>query len=208
MAISPQGELLLSDNIYHCIKTVSPDKVVRVLFGTQWRPNQLCCLHNGDVAVTFQYDSKVVIYSRSGKIIQELNQKLFRYPIKVAQNKFNNDFYICDRGRKIIALDTSYHLKYEYIGQGNTNFIPKDICTDSAGHVLITDTNRVHILDKDGQFLQHLLTREQRRGLQGLMDYLTYREVMSEPLCIDVDSEGNAWVAHGDGKVKVVKYLK
>ena len=202
VVLSPQGELLLSDFSYKCIKSVSPDKVVSKLFRTQWTPYGLCCLHSGDVAVTFREEGRVVIYSRSGKIVQELNKKLFRHPYRVAQNKVNKDLYICDKDGpnisytgKIIALDTSYCLKYEYTGQGNIDFHPMDLCTDSAGRVLITDSesNTVHILDRDGRFLQYLLTEE-----QGLWD----------PVSINVDNDGYAWVGDYHGYVKVVKYLQ
>ena len=82
-----------------------------------------------------------------------------------------------------------------YKGQGES-FRPCDLCTDTAGHVLITDWNNenVHILNKDGDFVQYLLT-----GEQGL----------DNPSDINVDSEGNAWVGqYESGDVIVVKYLQ
>ena len=202
VVLSPQGELLLSDSSNSCIKSISPDKVVRTLFRTQWEPYGLCCLHSGDVAVTFWDEGRVVIYSRSGKIIQELDKKLFRHPYRVAQNKVNNNLYICDKdymtidsSGKIMALDASYRFKFEYMGQGNINFVPIDLCTDGAGRVLFTDfyNYTVEILDRDGQFLQYLLTREQ--GLR-------------QPVSVNIDKEGNAWVGQFNGEVKVVKYLQ
>ena len=194
VVVSPQGELLLSDTS-NCIKSISQDKVISTLFRTQWRPFGLCCLHSGDVAVTFYSEGRVVIYSRSGNIIQELDKKLFTYPSRVAQNKVNNDLIVCDESsKKVVALDATYHLRYEYKGQGNINFYPMDLCTDSAGRVLITDydNNRVHILDRDRRFLQYILT-----GKQGLWG----------PVNIDADSEGNTWIVEKSGKVKVAKYL-
>ena len=139
----------------------------------------------------------------SGKIVHELCKELVKYPYRVSQNMVNNDLSICHKddtfsnvsSGKIVALDTSYNVRYEYTGQGETEFFPTDVCTDSMGHVLITDdtNNKVHILDMDGNFLQYLLTEE-----QGL----------SEPISISVDSEGNAWVAESRGEVKVLKYLQ
>ena len=200
VVLSVQGELLISDTTNTCITSISPDKVVSTLFRTQWKPYGLCYLQSGDIGVTFFDEGRVVIYSRSGKVVQDLDTKLFNYPYRVAQNKINKDFCICDKSStyslslgKITALDTSNRLKYEYIGQGNTNFYPMDLCTDSAGRVLITDIpNRVHIQDQDGQFLQYLLTAEQGLCL---------------PVSIDVDNGGNAWVVQYDGHVKVVKYI-
>ena len=202
VVLSPQGELLLSDATNSCIMSISPDKEVKTLFTTQWAPYGLCCLHSGDIAVTFNNEGRVAIYSRSGKIVQELDKKLFKCPHWMAQNKVNNDLYICDKDKtrydstgKVVALGASYQVRYQYTGQGNTEFCPVDLCTDNAGRVLITDySNRlVHILDKDGRFLLYLLTQE-----HGLRD----------PVSIDVDSEENAWVGERNGGVKVVRYLR
>ena len=201
VALSPQGELLLSSTR---IKSINPGKEVKTLFTTGLAPWGLCCLHSGNVAITCYNEAKAVIYSISGKIIQELDKTLFKCPIRVAQNKVNHDLCICDKDKteytstsKIVALSldiTSYNLRYKYTGHGNIKFCPLDLCTDSAGNVLITDWNRlVHILDRDGQFLQYLLTAEQR---------------LEWPVSIDVDSDGNAWVGEVAGGVKVVKYLQ
>ena len=196
VVLSPQRELLLTDATNSCIRSISPDKEVRTLFRTQWEPWGLCCLHSGDIAVTFYQVGRVVIYSRSAKIIQELDKTLFNKPYRVAQNEVNNDLCVCDEGsKKIVALDASYHVRYEYKGQGNTYFSAKDLCTDSAGRILITEfsNHSVHILDREGGFLQYLLT-----GKQGQRD----------PVSIDLDSDGNAWVGQWNGEVKVVKYLQ
>ena len=195
IVLSPQGEFLLSDT-NNRIRSISPDKVVRTLFTTQWTPWGLCCLHSGDIAVSFYNEGRVAIYSRSLKIIQELDKKLFSQPDRVAQNKVNNDLYICDKkNSKVIALDASYHLQYQYTVHNNTAFSPVDLCTDSDGRILITDfgNHSVHILDKDGKFLQFLLTR--KRGLR-------------LPVSIDTNSEGRAWLGQYGGEVKVVKYLQ
>ena len=196
--LSPQGEFLLTDTTNSCIKSISPDKEVGTLFTTQWKPYGLCCLHSGNVAVSFSDEGRVIIYSRSGKILQELDKKLFKQPYRMTQNNVNNDLCICDEGsKKVVALDTSYHLLYQYKGQDSTKFSPMGLCTDSAGRILITTCNfhnhSLHILDKDGKFLQYLLTWE-----QGLRD----------PVSIEVDREGSAWVGGLNGGVKVVKYLQ
>ena len=197
MVSSPQGDILLTDTTNNCIKSIScAEKKVKTLFELQWRPWCLCCLHNGHIAVTFCREGRVVIYSTSGKVIKELDKKLFKWPYSVAQSKVNSDLYISDpRAGKVVALDKDYRVRYEYTGQGDReSFIPLGLCSDNAGRVLITDhfNHTVHILDRDGMFLQLLLTREQ--GLR-------------RPQSIDVDSEGNAWVGDENG-VTVLKYLQ
>ena len=196
MVLSPQGDILLTDKYNKCIKAISGDKTIKTLFKVQWRPWGLCCLNSGDITVTFHREGRVVIYSSSGNVIKELDKKLFRRPYSVAQSKVNSDLYISDGdARKVVALDMDYRVRNEYTGQDDRkSFFPRGLCTDNAGHVLITDVSnhRVHILDRDGQFRQFLLTEEQGLG---------------EPWSIDVDREGNAWVGGGGG-MKVVKYLQ
>ena len=209
VVLSPQGELLLSNTNSNCIKSISPNKEVKTLFRTQEHPRGLCCLHSGNVVVTSYKEGRVVIYSRSGKIVQELDKKLFSNPYRVAQNKINNDLYICDLNDvfnphlpilgknpygKMVALDASYNLRYHYTGKWNT-FRPTVVCTDSTGRVLITDywDHSVHILDKDGNFLQFLV-----RGQQGLVRLVS----------INADTEGTAWIGEESGKVTIVKYLQ
>ena len=198
--LSPQGDILLSFQVNKCIMAISPDKKVRTLFKLQWEPYGLCCLHTGDIAVTFYWEGRLVIYSMSGKVIKEIAKKLFTYPYRVAQSKVNSDLYISDCGAaKVVALDKDYRVRYEYTGQHDRgSFTPVGLCTDNTGCILITDSDnhRVHILDRDGRFLQFLLTEE-----QGLW----------KPLSVDVDSEGNAWVGEDTyikGGVTVVKYLQ
>ena len=196
MALSPQGDILLCDKDNKCIKLISADKKINSLFKLKWTPSGLCCLHSGDIAVTFYREGCVVVYSRSGKVVKELDKKLFTFPYWVAQSKVNSDLYISDDdAEKVLALDTDYKFRYEYTGQDDgLPFWPRGLCTDNAGRVLITDSEnqRVDILDKDGVFLQSLMTREQ--GLR-------------RPWSIDVDNEGTAWVGEEGGGVKVVKYI-
>ena len=196
MVRTTQGDILLCDEVNKCIKAISSDKTIKTLFKLQWRPFSLCSLHSGDIAVTFSDEGRVVIYSASGKVIKELDKKLFRRPYWVAQSKVNSDLYISDWGaEKVVALDKDYRVRYEYTRQRDREtFSPRGLCTDNAGHVLITDDDNhtVHILDRDGQFGQFLLTKE-----QGLL-----------PWSVDVNSEGCAWVGELGGDVKVVKYLQ
>ena len=194
IALTPQGDILFSDVTNKSVNSISRDKTVTTLFQTEWIPSGLCSLHNGNVAVAFSEDGRVVVFSMSGEVIKELDKKYFKFPYWMANNKVNNDMYITNyNGGSVVAIDQDYNVRYAYKGQGES-FRPCDICTDDAGHVLITDWNNesVHILNKDGKFVQYLLTGEQ--GLENPSD-------------IDVDSEGDAWVGqYESGDVIVVKY--
>lgn len=49
--------------------------------------------------------------------------------------------------------------RFSYYGQSGVGFQPRGICTDALSHILVSDfmTHTVQMLDKDGQFLSHLL---------------------------------------------------
>ena len=127
IAITSDGEILLTNFYGCCINSVSKEKKISILFKTGKKPTGLCCLHNGDIVVTFSDDSEVIVYSRSGQIKQALDHIKFRYPRKVAENKVNQDLYICDHEvhncyslGKVIAVKADGQQSYEYTGKGET----------------------------------------------------------------------------------------
>ena len=205
IAVTSDGDLLLPDYDNSCIKSLSREKTITTLFRTGGKPTGLCCLHNGDIAVTFEEDSEVYVFSRDGKIRRKLDHIKFRCPMKITENNVNQDIYVCDHERgsyvspgKMIAAGADGKIRYEYTGQGDSTFTPVEVCTDQMGHVLITDhgNHRVHILDQEGQFIQYVLTSKQGLHL---------------PVTVDVDSEGYVWLGEYTGlfigRIKVARYL-
>ena len=205
-ALTSDGEFLFPDSTNNCIKLMSRQKEIITLFKTNWSPCKLCCLHNNDIVVTFGNVKKVIVYSRIGNIRQTLDSIKFGYPQSVAVNKVNHNIYICDIENiyrscngKVIAAGANGQLRYEYTGQEKGQFSPMNLCSDLIGHVLITDftSHRVHILDRDGQFIQYILT----------LDFGPYG-----PVNIDVDTVGYVWVSEridkNKGRIKVAKYLE
>ena len=207
-ALTTKGDIILVNNKTRCVTSISPKKVVRTLFSIPSIPGGLCCLQNGNIAVTFFSQGRVLIYTINGQIAHELDSKLFKHPYKVAENKINGDLYIVDRNGelmteagKVIVLDAFRRVRYKYTGSLFKEFCPVDVCADRIGQVLVADyiNHKVHLLDKDGKFLQYLLPRKQGRL------YLPYS--------IDTNIEGHAWVGEDShwkhsGKVHIVKYLK
>ena len=202
ISLASDGRLILADMKNKSIKSLSKRKEISTLFETSWKPISLCCLLNDDIVVSFSNERKVVIYCRAGQIRRTLDHIKFSYPCKVSANKLNQDIFICDQTHnysyegKLVAVGVDGELRFEYCGQGKT-FSPAYVCSDWMGQILITDidNHKVHILDKEGQLLQHVLTSQ-----------LMY------PNTIDVDREGNIWVGEEvdtrRGCVKVAKYLQ
>ena len=200
------GDLLFADFKNNSIKSISKEKQISPLLTVNMTPSSLCCLHNDIIVVAFCRDSKVIVYNRNGEIRENLDHIKFRFPMRVATNKVNQDIYICDHERngyetagKVIVVGANGKSRYEYSGQGDGNFTPVEVCTDAMGRVLITDVGngRVHILDRDGQFIQYILTSEQGLG---------------QPNAIDVDTEGFVWIGGyvdiNNGRMKVARYLQ
>ena len=207
VVISQQDEILLSDITNNCIKAI-PQGIFSISRKTickfNWKPSAFCCLLSGNIAMAFFDEGRIAVFSMSGKVVQELENKMFRHPYRIAQNKVNSDLYISDRtdgslrsAGKVLALNiNNSKVLFVYTGQYNKeSFYPCGLCTDDLGHVLITDlhNNSVHILDKEGHFLQYLLTGN---------------EELTLPYSVAVDNEGNAWVGEYIGSVKVVNYLQ
>ena len=203
MALTWDGEILITDS--NCIKSISREKKISILFATNLYPSGLCCLHNGDIVVAFSWEGKVIVYSKDGQIRQTIDDIKFRHPMRVAANKVNQDIYVCDHEKhsydsagKVFAVRAERQLRYEYTGQGHKPLNPVAVCSDQMGFVLITDycNKRVEILDQKGQFIRYILTSE--HGLD-------------KPITIDVDGDGYVWIGEYGrvvykGCVKVARY--
>ena len=189
LSLSPDGDIILADGSNKCIKSLSNEKKISILFKTSKRPTGICCLANNDVVVTFMTESKVTVYQKTGKIARKLNRIKFRHPKAVAVNNVNQDIYVCDHEDdfyqstgKVIAVRSDGHPRFEYLGQGD-RFMPTAVCTDQKGRVLITDggEDNVHILDQNGISV----------GTISICFTLILKS-------IDVDREGSVWIGRSD----------
>lgn len=83
------------------------------------------------------------------------------FHLYITENK-NND--ICVAGKvMVMSFNKTGTLQFRYTGPKNPTkwnqaFCPKGIATDGYCHILIADTDNkcVHIIDKDGEFLQYI----------------------------------------------------
>ncbi|XP_065929521.1 uncharacterized protein [Magallana gigas] len=87
--------------------------------------------------------------------------------------------------------------RFSYTGRpSGSGLNPRGICTDALSHILVWDdiTKTVQMLDKDGQFLSHLLTESQEMGEPWDLSY-------------DVNTH-RLWVGSGDNnKLCVYRYI-
>lgn len=86
---------------------------------------------------------------------------------------------------------------YTYVGNEASMtqpFLPRGICTNELGHILIADENNhgIHVLNKDGGFLTILTIPD---------------DPLASPISLCTDHHNNICIGCADGKIKVLKYL-
>lgn len=62
----------------------------------------------------------------------------------------------------IIVTEYGGKHRFSYTGPpSGPKLTPRGVCTDVLSHILVSDfeTHTIHMLDKDGRFITHLLTR-------------------------------------------------
>lgn len=106
-------------------------------------------------------------YSQAGKLIQTIQhdnkgKNLYREPYFIKENT-NEDVVVSDFGHAaIIVTGCRGNHRFSYTGPpSGPKLTPRGVCTDALSHILVSDyeTHTIHMLDKDGRFLSHLLTR-------------------------------------------------
>lgn len=105
---------------------------------------------------------KVSRYNQSGQLTQTIKHtkyNYYKYPIYITENN-NGDIIVSDFYGALVVTERGGKHRFFYTGNpSGPGLQPRGICTDVFSHILVCDlsTNSVHILDKNGQFLSHLL---------------------------------------------------
>ncbi|XP_065929650.1 uncharacterized protein [Magallana gigas] len=175
--VNSESELIYIDRNYN-INKLSKDMNTTTTFikrtDSTWRP--LCVYWSpstGDLLVGMHYihtdTGKVTRYNQSGQLTQTIQYDtglgLYSEPRYITENN-NGDVVVSDDGAVVVTERGGRH-RFSYTGPpSGSGLWPCGICTDSLSHILLCDytTKTVHMLDKDGQFLSHLLTKSQETG--------------------------------------------
>nr|XP_022303175.1 uncharacterized protein LOC111110814 [Crassostrea virginica]XP_022303252.1 uncharacterized protein LOC111110814 [Crassostrea virginica]XP_022303323.1 uncharacterized protein LOC111110814 [Crassostrea virginica] len=176
--VNCEGELIYIDNECNIIKLCNDMKTTTTLIkhtDTTWRPLCVYCSpSSGDLLVGMSrrdtHTGKVMRYDNTGKYKHSIPHDdntphdLYMSPYYITENN-NGDVLVSDTNRKGVVVTSGEGVhRFSYTGPppSGSRLWPHGICTDVMSHILVSDwyTHTVQMLDRDGQFLSYVLTRQ------------------------------------------------
>ncbi|XP_065932382.1 uncharacterized protein [Magallana gigas] len=204
--VNSESELIYldrNDNINKLSKDMKTTTTFIERTDSTWEP---WCVYwspsTGDLLVgMYNYGTgKVTRYNQSGQLTQTIQypntgQGLYNYPRYITENN-NGDVVVSDLSGVVVTKRGGRH-RFSYTGHpSGSGLEPLGLCTDALSHILVCDgyTKTVQMINKDGQFLSHLLTKSQEMGRPRGLSY-------------DVNTH-RLWVGSwGNNKVRVYRYI-
>eukprot|EP00105_Crassostrea_gigas_P040659 XP_019924807.1 PREDICTED: uncharacterized protein LOC109619369 [Crassostrea gigas] len=116
----------------------------------------LICLWNNEIGEKSL--GKVISTNGILNIFTDKNHPLYVCPTYIAENG-NGDICVSDV-RAVVVTDAGGMLRFRYQGNSSSsNFDPYGICCNSFCNIIVADTknDKIHVVDKDGQFLHHVI---------------------------------------------------
>lgn len=111
----------------------------------------------------------------------------------MAEN-FNTDICLSIEDQVHVIYANGVH-RFSYSGTSMPQpLLPRGLCTNTMGHILVADENNlgIHVLDKDGRFLAMLTVPD---------------EANVAPISLCTDDQMNLCIGCKDGKIRILKYL-
>ncbi|XP_065937108.1 tripartite motif-containing protein 2-like [Magallana gigas] len=187
--VNSESELIYIDRNYN-INKLSKDMKTTTTFiertDSTWR---LRCVYwspstedlqvgmdNNDIK-TGKVTGKVARYNQSGQLTQTIQNDntgrgLYSRPHYITENN-NGDVVVSDSSAVVVTKRGGRH-RFSYTGPPSGSVLmPRGICTDALSHILVCDgrTKTVQMINKDGQFLSHLLTKSLEMGIPHSLSY-------------------------------------
>nr|XP_034319675.1 uncharacterized protein LOC105329700 isoform X2 [Crassostrea gigas]XP_034319676.1 uncharacterized protein LOC105329700 isoform X2 [Crassostrea gigas]XP_034319677.1 uncharacterized protein LOC105329700 isoform X2 [Crassostrea gigas]XP_034319678.1 uncharacterized protein LOC105329700 isoform X2 [Crassostrea gigas]XP_034319679.1 uncharacterized protein LOC105329700 isoform X2 [Crassostrea gigas]XP_034319680.1 uncharacterized protein LOC105329700 isoform X2 [Crassostrea gigas]XP_034319682.1 un len=213
--VNSESELIYidsNDNINKLSKDMKTTTTFIETTDSTWRP---WCVYwspsTGDLLVgMYNIDTKtgkVTRYNQSGQLTQTIQnhntgRRLYSRPIYITENNNGDvvvsDFNYISRSGAVVVTERGGRHRFSYTGPpSGSGLWPFGICTDALSHILVCDdkTKTVQMINKDGQFLSHLLTKSQEMGGPWSLSY----DVNTHRLWV-----GSLWY---NNKVCVYRYI-
>lgn len=164
IAINRQGELLYTDAAHRTVNIVRQGKTETLIVTPElWHPQGLCCTTSGDVLLSmFTSTIRPFIIARyEGKRLAQIIKRgerscpIFqtgKHALIVTENT-NGDVVTSDQNAdKVVVVSKSGKVRFRYNSKPAGGEKPGHVVTDSAGHIIVADSNNtcLHILNQDG----------------------------------------------------------
>eukprot|EP00105_Crassostrea_gigas_P045876 XP_019930024.1 PREDICTED: uncharacterized protein LOC105346123 [Crassostrea gigas] len=139
----------------------------------------MCYIQTYTGYVILKDTAKVTRYNQSGQLTQTIQHDntgsgLYRLPNYITENN-NGDVVVSDyKSCAVVVTERGGRHRFSYTGHSSgSGLLPHGICTDALSHILMCDdvTKTVHMLNKDGQLLSHLLTKSQQMPVPWSLSY-------------------------------------
>lgn len=206
IAVTRTGDLIYGIKLENTVFKLTKDKAQILINLHDWKLLSLCITAFGELLVCMtderKYRCRVVRFNQDPEIRQIIQydnrgESLYTSGVlnKYIEENENGDICLadCDAGA-VVVTDRTGNLRFRYVGrissQKNDQFCPVGIATDSMAHILVSDSLKVHIVDKNGQFLRFLDI------------------VCSTPMRLAFDECDNLFIADTHGNVKMVVYMR
>lgn len=201
--VTKNGDLIYADESNNVITKITPGyKIIEFIKTGNWRPFSIhSSIINEDILVGMKKDEEVKVtrYSNAGKEKQNIQRnnkgnKVFGFPYYITKN-LNGDICTSDLDKHAVVVVTASGKQRFCYANPESEFVPRGLCTDVLGHILVCDysSETIHMLDQDGLFLRLLLTKKQG---------------VDHPCSVCVDAENNLYVGQLNKTVLVYKYLQ
>jgi len=167
--VGPDDELYVLDNAGRVLVYDSNDKLIK-----QWempayeigKPEGVCLLKNGEIAVADTHYHRVVFFDQTGNVLRMLGEYgedpgQFIYPVSVIQDPEGN-IYVCEYGNndrvQKFSEDGRYLLEFGKVGTGPGEFQRPAGIIWNDGKVYVADAinNRIQVFSDQGEFLEVL----------------------------------------------------
>lgn len=211
LCVTNEGILIFRKNKSALFKsTAQNDEMFLDL--TPMLPGCICSTRNGEILTGLVHGEgnfgAVARYNIKGRCCRRFSLmwknwipepifKTNKLSVYIAEN-INGDICLSMDMNIVCVISADGEHRFTYNGADaalSTPFLPRGICTDLLGNILIADENNhgVHILDKDGRFLT-LLT-------------FPIAESQAKPVSLCIDHKNDLCIGCSDGKIRIVKYL-
>lgn len=167
--VGPDDELYVLDNAGRVLVYDANDELIK-----QWempdfeigKPEGVCLLRNGEIAVADTHYHRVVFFDKEGNVLRMLGEygegpSQFIYPVSVVQDP-EGDIYVCEYGNhdrvQKFSETGEYLLEFGKVGTGPGEFQRPAgmIWHDHKIYVSDAINNRIQIFSDEGEFLEIL----------------------------------------------------